>query len=73
MNRFEIRKSLAFVYSKYLFLVYPEHSDLVQKTEEKLKYLGFDKPIINKGTKYYYLSKFIGVYNVIRLRKLLRK
>ncbi len=73
MKRSEVRKSLAFVYSKYLFSVYPEHRDLVQKTEEKLKHLGFQKPIIKKGTKYYYLSKFIGVYSVIRIIKLLGK
>lgn len=73
ISRSDVRKSLALVYSKYLFVLYPEHNDLVQKTEEKLKYLGFQKPIIKKGHRYYYLSKFIGVYNVIRIRKLLGK
>ena len=73
VNRPEVRKSLALVYSKYLFLVYPEHKDLVQKTEEKLRYFGFQKPIIKQGDKYYYLSKLIGVYSVMRIRKLLGK
>jgi len=73
ISRSDVRKSLALVYSKYLFVLYPEHKELVRKTEEKLKYLGFQKPIIKKGHRYYYLSKFIGVYNVIRIRKLLGK
>lgn len=66
-----VRRSLALVYSRYLFTVYPEHKDLVEKTEEKLNYLGFKKPIIKKGDKYYYLSKIIGVYSVMKIRKLL--
>ncbi len=73
MNRSDVRRSLAYVYSKYLYSVYPEYKDLVEKTEEKLGYLGFQKPIIKKGKKYYYLSKFIGVYGVIRIRSLLKR
>jgi len=68
-----VRKSLALVYSKHLFYLYPEHKDLVQNTEEKLKYLGFKKPIIQKGKKHYCLSKVIGVYGVIWYRRLISK
>ncbi len=73
MDRPDVRKSLALVYSRYLFRVYPEDKELVQKTEDKLRYLGFQKPIIKQGDKYYYLSKLIGVYGVMRIRKLLGK
>ena len=73
LDRSDVRKSLAFVYSKYLYYLYPEHLDLVQNVEEKLKQLGFEKPIIKRGKKHYYLSKIIGVYGVIRYRKLIKK
>lgn len=73
INNSNVRESLALVYSKYMFRVYPEHNNLVIKTEDKLRYLGFKKPIIKQGQKYYYLSKIIGIYNVIRIRKLLGK
>lgn len=73
MDKPEVRKTFAYIYSKYLYYIYPEHKDLVEKVETKLKNLGFNKPIIKYGKKYYFLSKIIGVYGVIRLRKLIGK
>jgi glycosyltransferase involved in cell wall biosynthesis len=73
IHRPEVRRTFAYLYSKYLYYIYPEHKDLVKNVEEKLKYLGFDRPIIKYGGKYYFLSKIISVYGVIRLRKLIGK
>lgn len=73
MDNPAVRRTLAYIYSKYLYNVYPVHKDLIEKTEEKLKYLGFNRPIIKYGQRYYYWSKIIGVYGVIRLRKLIGK
>ncbi|HFU76224.1 MAG TPA: glycosyltransferase family 2 protein [Arcobacter sp.] len=71
IDKYDVRESLALVYSNYLFLVYPSNLELVKKTENKLKYLGFNKAFLSKKHKYYYLSKLIGVYNIIRIKKLL--
>lgn len=68
-----VRKSLAYVYSKYLYNLYPEHKDLVKDVKRSLKLLGFDQPIYHPSNRYYLLSKFIGVHGVIRLRKLIGK
>jgi len=73
MDNTEVRKTLAYVYSKILYKLYPQHKDLVLKVENKLKYLGFNKPIIKKGERYYYLSKMISLYGVIWLKKFIGK
>jgi glycosyltransferase involved in cell wall biosynthesis len=71
-----VRKSLALFYSNYLYHVYPDHGELVQKVEEKLRYLGYSKPI-TENTKNnrmnYFLSKIIGIYGIILVRLFLKR
>ena len=68
----DVRRSLALVYSRYLYFVYPVHQDLIEEVENILNDLGYKNPIMDKN-KYYYLSKIIGVYGVIKFRKKIGK
>lgn len=75
MDKSEVRKGLALMYSRYIDYVrhnYPENLDIIEQAKIKIKYLGFNKPLITKVTIIYYLLDLIGEKNIIRLKTLLR-
>ena len=76
MDKSEVRKNLALLYSKYIDYVryiHPEYTDLIEKAEGKIKLLGFKKPLITRGTIEYRLADMIGMDSVIRLKKIIKR
>lgn len=73
MDKTEVRRSLALVYSRFLYKIPPSYKDLILETNDKIHSMGFGKPL-NTMKKYdCFLSYFLGAYRVLQLKKLLKK
>ncbi len=71
----EVRKSLALLYSRNIYYMrynYPEYEDLIQKAEEKIKFLGFKKPLITRNKIEYILMNLMGADGLHRLKKTIK-
>jgi glycosyltransferase involved in cell wall biosynthesis len=82
IHKSHVRKSLARVYSLFLYEVYPDHPDLVKKVQKQLDILNYHEPItpIEKGIFPVLLAKLVGFYkarNIIiatrKARSVIRK
>ena len=65
----DIRRSLALVYSRFLYKIPPVHKDLISETRHKINSLGFIKPLNTMKVLDRLLSYFIGTYRVLQLKK----
>ena len=72
MDKLEVRSSLALVYSRFLYKVPPSHKDLISETKNKINSLGFKKPLNTMKTHEYFLSYFLGTYNMFQLKKFIK-
>ena len=66
----DIRYALAMEYSKFIFRFYPENINYIEIVEERLKNLGFNKPLPMPTEKFRLSAKLIGFYPTVRLFKL---
>lgn len=65
----EVRRTFASIYSQFIYRTYPAHQDLIEEAEAKVRSLGFKKPIMKIKNYEHFLSRFIGIYNVLRLKR----
>lgn len=70
MDKPEVRKILALVYSRFLlYYTDPSHKDIILETKNKINSLGFKKPINTMRMYDRFLSYFFGAYRVMQLKK----
>ncbi len=67
-----VRKSLAILYSSYIYSVYPLFPDLIRKAQEKLNQLGYKRPIKNSKNICRPLYSLIGFYGAVKVCKFLK-
>ncbi|WP_415407806.1 glycosyltransferase family 2 protein [Sulfurovum sp. CS9] len=75
LDKLEVRRSLALVYSRNIYYMrynYPEYEDLIQKAEEKIKFLGFKRPLITRNKIEYLLMDSIGLDGLSYLKKIIK-
>ena len=73
LDNSEVRKSLALVYSRFLYRIPPIYKDIILETKSKIYDLGFEKPL-NTMKKYErFLSYFLSIYKIFQLKKVMRK
>lgn len=65
----EVRRALASLYSQFIYRTYPAYQDLIEEANKKVRSFGFEKPIMKIKKYEYFLSRFIGIYNVLRLKR----
>ena len=73
MDKSEVRRSLALVYSRFLYKLLPLHKDLIQKTKNKINSLGFKKPINTMKKHERFLSYFLRRDRVLQLKKSIKR
>lgn len=72
MDKSEVRRSLALLYSKLLYIIPPLHKDLILECKMKINSLGFKKPLNTMKTHERFLSCFLGTYNMFQLKKFIK-
>ncbi len=72
MDKFEVRRSLALVYSRFLYKIPPSYKDLILETRNKINSLGFKKPINTMKMHDRFLSYFLGTYGMLQLKKAIK-
>ncbi len=73
MDKFEVRRSLALVHSRFLYKIHPSHKDLILETKNKINSLGFKKPLNTIKMSDRFLSYFLGTYRVLQWKKSLKQ
>lgn len=66
-----MRIALKKVYQKFIYDVFPQYPDLIEKAEELMKNQGVNDPTYIGGSKFQKMSKLIGFKNAIRLKRIL--
>ncbi|WP_200977033.1 glycosyltransferase family A protein [Echinicola sp. 20G] len=66
-----VRKALKKVYQKFIYDVFPEHSDLIAEAENHIQNLGISEKTYIGGPKFQTLSKYLGFKNALKLKRLL--
>ncbi|HFS66600.1 MAG TPA: glycosyltransferase family 2 protein [Flavobacteriia bacterium] len=69
----EVRNALVSIYSQFIYRIYPLHLDLINELKLKIRSLGFKEPLMDMKYYEYFLSKLIGIYNVLKLKKFVQK
>ncbi|GIU00472.1 hypothetical protein TSL6_09780 [Sulfurovum sp. TSL6] len=69
MEKTEVRRSLALIYSRFLYRIPPLHKDLTLECKRKMNSLGFKKPLNTLKTDERLLSYFLGTYRMFQLKK----
>jgi len=69
MDKFEVRRTLALVYSRFLCFIPPSNKDLLVETKKKINSLGFKKPLNTLKKHEHFLSYFMGSYRVFQIKK----
>ncbi len=64
-----VRKALNKVYQKFIYDVFPKHSDLIAKAENHIQKLGISERTYIGGPKFQTLSKYLGFKNALRLKR----
>ncbi len=72
IDKSEVRRSLALVYSRFLYKIPPSHKDLILETKNKINSLGFEKPLNTMKIHDRFLSYFLGTYNLFQLKKFIK-
>ncbi len=72
MDKFEVRRSLALMYSRFLYYIDPSHKDIILETKNKINSLGFKKPINTMKMHDRFLSYIFGTYRVAQLKKAIK-
>lgn len=66
-----VRIALKKVYQKFIYDVFPQYSDLIDKTEDLMNNLGVKELTYIGGPKFQKISKLVGFKNAIRLKRIL--
>lgn len=69
MEKTEVRRSLALIYSRFLYRIPPLHKDLILECKKKINSLGFKKPLNTLKTDERLLAYFLGTYRMFQLKK----
>ncbi len=72
MEKTEVRRSLALIYSRFLYRIPPLHKDLILECKKKINSLGFKKPLNTMKTHEFFLSYIFGTYNIFQLKKFIK-
>lgn len=69
----EVRRTLALVYSRFLYTIHPFHKDMILETKNKINSLGFRKPLNTMKIYDRCLSYLLGTYRVLQLKKIIKR
>lgn len=69
----EVRRSLALVYSRFIYITNLSHKELIKEAQQKLDSLGFKEPIIPFSKHEKYISYVFGIYGTIQIRQIAKK
>lgn len=72
LDKPEVKRSLALVYSRFLNKVPPLYKDLILESKNKINNLGYKKPINTFKLHERILAVLIGEFNVLRLKKFIK-
>jgi len=72
MDKSEVRRSLALVYSRFFYKIPPSYKDLALETKNRIKNLGFKKPLHTMKMHELFLSCFIAPYHLFRLKQFIK-
>jgi glycosyltransferase involved in cell wall biosynthesis len=73
LNDRSVCKSLALLYSRFLYKIPPHYKDMILETKSRLKSLGYNKPINTMKISDRILSYFLGTHNVLQFKKRIQK
>ncbi len=73
MDEDAVKKSLVQVYSKFLYKIPLQYNDIILETKNKINDLGYKKPIYKLKGYSYFLSYFLGIRNVLQLKRLIKR
>jgi glycosyltransferase involved in cell wall biosynthesis len=68
----KLRKALAYNYLSFINHFYPKFPTLIKEAEDHIKALGYSYASFYLPGKLFYLSKWIGFKNALRLREMIR-
>lgn len=66
-----VRIALKKVYQKFIYDVFPQYPDLIEKAENLIQNLGVTEKTYIGGPKFQQLSKLVGFKNALRLKRIL--
>ena len=69
----KVRRSLALVYSRYIYNISLSNKKLIKEAQQKIEFLGFKEPIMPFSKYEQLLSYIFGIYGTIRIRQIAKK
>ena len=73
LDEIEVCRSLALVYSRYIYNTDLSNLKLIKEAQEKIEFLGFKDPIVPFPIYEQWLSYLFGVYRTIQIRQVAKK
>ncbi len=73
LNDPQVKKIMVLVYSQFIQNTFPFDDDLMLKAKKKIQSFGFNKPIMRINKYERILGNSIGIYNILRLKKIIKK
>lgn len=72
LDKPEVRRNLALVYSRFFYKLPSSHEDLILETKNKINSLGFKKPINTLKTDERLLSYILGTNRMFQMKKFIK-
>ena len=73
LDNTDVKKSLALVYSRFLYTIPPSNKDLISESKNKINALGYTKPLNTFKVYERVLSSCLGTYRMFQLKKMIKK
>ncbi|PHS31232.1 MAG: glycosyl transferase [Sulfurovum sp.] len=73
LDNTDVKKSLALVYSRFLYTIPPSNKDLISESKNKINALGYTKPLNTFKVYERVLSSCLGTYRMFQLKKMVKK
>ncbi len=76
MDKPEVRRSLALVYSRFISFIrykHPAYRDLMEEAEKKIHTFGYNRPIMTKSTINHFFTDLVGIKTMSYLKQIVKK
>ncbi|HIQ28574.1 MAG TPA: glycosyltransferase family 2 protein [Sulfurovum sp.] len=73
LDNTDVKRSLALVYSRFLYTIPPCYKDLILKSKGKINNLGYAKPLNTFMLYERVLASCLGTYRMFQLKKMIKK